>query len=187
MVIRNFTHGIDMNWDRRGSAPEVGIKRVNSLFMLKPNSYMSFKVAGLLLYLPNFADGGSDYTQFIRRSSGHMVTWFPIVSIMVWMVTLQKYMSPSTCECELISHFLKCVWKKNTFCRWNLAKDFEMRSTWVTCDSMVCILPGSSVHGISQARILEWVAISFSKGSSWSRDQTCIFCVSCIGRPVLYH
>ena len=39
-------------------------------------------------------------------------------------------------------------------------------------DSMVCSLPGSSVHGIFQARILEWVAISFSKGSSWPRDWT---------------
>jgi len=37
---------------------------------------------------------------------------------------------------------------------------------------MDCSLPGSSVHGILQARILEWVAISFSRGSSWSRDQT---------------
>ena len=35
-----------------------------------------------------------------------------------------------------------------------------------------CGSPGSSVHGISQARILEWVAISFSRGSSWPRDQT---------------
>ena len=39
---------------------------------------------------------------------------------------------------------------------------------------MNCSLPGSSVHGISQARILEWIAISFSRGSSWPRDQTCI-------------
>ena len=37
------------------------------------------------------------------------------------------------------------------------------------CDPMDCSLPGSSVHGILQARILEWVAISFSRGSSWSR------------------
>ena len=44
--------------------------------------------------------------------------------------------------------------------------------------------PGSSVHGISQARILEWVAISFSKASSQPRDQTR---VSSIGRHVLYH
>ena len=36
---------------------------------------------------------------------------------------------------------------------------------------MDCSPPGSSVHGISQARILEWVAISFSRGSSWPRDQ----------------
>ena len=45
-------------------------------------------------------------------------------------------------------------------------------------------LPDSSVYGISQARILEWVAISFSRGSSQSRDQTH---VSCIGRQILYH
>ena len=37
------------------------------------------------------------------------------------------------------------------------------------CDSMDCSLPGFSVHGISQARILERVATSFSRGSSWSR------------------
>ena len=45
-------------------------------------------------------------------------------------------------------------------------------------------LPGSSVHEISQARILEWVAISFSRGSSWPKDWTGI---SCIGRQILYH
>ena len=39
-------------------------------------------------------------------------------------------------------------------------------------DSVDCSLPGPSVYGISQARILEWVAISFSRGSSWPRDQT---------------
>ena len=40
------------------------------------------------------------------------------------------------------------------------------------CDPMDCSLPGSSVHGIFQARVLEWVSISFSRGSSWPRDQT---------------
>ena len=47
-----------------------------------------------------------------------------------------------------------------------------------------CSLPGSSVHRISQARALEWIAISFSSGSSWPRDQTCI---SCTGRWILSH
>ena len=48
---------------------------------------------------------------------------------------------------------------------------------------MDCSPPGSSVHEISQARILEWVTISFSRGFSWTRDWTC---VSCIGRQVVY-
>ena len=42
------------------------------------------------------------------------------------------------------------------------------------CDPMDCNPPGSSVHGISQARILEWVALSSARGSSWSRNQTYI-------------
>ena len=41
-----------------------------------------------------------------------------------------------------------------------------------SCDPMDCSPPGSSVHGITQARLLEWVPISFSKGSSRPRDQT---------------
>ena len=40
------------------------------------------------------------------------------------------------------------------------------------CHPMDCNLPGSSVHGILQARILEWVAVSFSRGSSRPRDRT---------------
>ena len=40
---------------------------------------------------------------------------------------------------------------------------------------------------ISQARILKWVTISSSRGSSWPRDQTCISCVSCIDKQILYH
>ena len=53
-------------------------------------------------------------------------------------------------------------------------------------DPMDCSLPCSSVHGIFQARVLEWVAISFSKGSSPPRDQTLISYISHIGRHTLY-
>ena len=42
------------------------------------------------------------------------------------------------------------------------------------CDSMDCSLPGSSVHGIVQAKMLEWVAMPSSRASSWPRDQICI-------------
>ena len=46
------------------------------------------------------------------------------------------------------------------------------------CNPIDCIPPGSSVHEIFQARILEWVAISSSRGSSRPRDQTCVSCIA---------
>ena len=49
------------------------------------------------------------------------------------------------------------------------------------CNLIDCCLPGSSVHGISRARILEWVATSFSSESSWPRDWTCVSHISCTG------
>ena len=45
------------------------------------------------------------------------------------------------------------------------------------CDPIDCSLPGSSVHGIFQARVLEWIAISFSRGSSQPRAWTRVFCI----------
>ena len=50
-----------------------------------------------------------------------------------------------------------------------------------------CSPPGSSVPEILQARILEWVAVPSSRGSSQPRDRTHVSYVSCIGRWVLYH
>ena len=56
---------------------------------------------------------------------------------------------------------------------WSEVKWSEVAQSCLTlCDPMDCSLPGSSVHGILQARILEWVTISFSRGSSWPRDRT---------------
>ena len=46
------------------------------------------------------------------------------------------------------------------------------------CDPMDCSLPGSSDHGIFQARVLKWVAMSFSRGSSRPRDQTYVSCIA---------
>ena len=48
------------------------------------------------------------------------------------------------------------------------------------CDPLDCSLPDSSVHGILQTRILKWVAIPFSRGSFWNRDQIQVSCI--IGR-----
>ena len=62
-----------------------------------------------------------------------------------------------------------------------------VKSCLTLSDPMDCGPPGSSVRGILQARILEWIAISSSGGSSQPRDQTCVSCISCTGRWILYH
>ena len=53
------------------------------------------------------------------------------------------------------------------------------------CDPLDYSLPGSSVHGIFQTRMLEQVAISSSMGASWLSDRICASCVSCTGRQVI--
>ena len=63
----------------------------------------------------------------------------------------------------------------------------SLQSCLSLCHPMDCSLPSSFVHWILQARILEWVAMSSSRGSSPPRDQTHVFYVSCIDRWVLYH
>ena len=55
------------------------------------------------------------------------------------------------------------------------------------CESMDSSPPNSSVHGLFPIRILDWIVMSFSRESSWLRDQTHVFCISCIGRWILYH
>ena len=60
------------------------------------------------------------------------------------------------------------------------------QSCLTLCDPTDCSLVGSSVHGILQARILECVAIYFSRGSCPLRDPTHVSCISCTGRRVLY-
>ena len=52
------------------------------------------------------------------------------------------------------------------------------KSCLTHCDPMSCSPPGSSVHWVFQARILEWIAISFSKGSSQNKDQNLVSCIA---------
>ena len=61
---------------------------------------------------------------------------------------------------------------------WSLVKVLVVHACPTVCDTMDCSLPGSSVHGILQARILEWVAIPFSRGSSQPRDRTQVSCIA---------
>ena len=90
---------------------------------------------------------------------------------------------------EIFSH------KKNTI--------LPFVASWENLEGIVCVCvcvcvcklshiwlfatPWTVVHGILQTRILEWVAIFFSRASSWPRDGTRISYASCFGRQVLYH
>ena len=63
------------------------------------------------------------------------------------------------------------VWKKRK-------KVLVIQSCPTCCHPMDCSLPRSCVHRTLQARILEWVAIPFSRGSSWPRDRTQVSCIA---------
>ena len=52
------------------------------------------------------------------------------------------------------------------------------QSCLTVCDPVHCSPPGSSIHGVLQARILEWVAVSFSRGSSQPRNRTYVYCIA---------
>ena len=62
-----------------------------------------------------------------------------------------------------------------------------LQSCPTLCNPMDCSPPGSSVHEILQARILEWTALPSSRRSSRPRDQTHVSYIACISRRVLYH
>ena len=74
--------------------------------------------------------------------------------------------------------FKDSTWKQNFFIKkqevigLHISESEVSQSCLILCDPMDCSLPGSSIHGIFQARILEWVAISFSRTSSQLRDWT---------------
>ena len=67
------------------------------------------------------------------------------------------------------------------------ASCMHAQSCLTLCNPMGYSPPGTSIHGVFQARILEWVAIPFSRGSSQSRDQTHVSSIFCIGKQILYH
>ena len=78
----------------------------------------------------------------------------------------------------------KSQWASISSWNYSQVKALAAQSGPTPCDPMDCSPPGSSVHGIIQAIILEWVAIPFSRGSSWPRDQSW---VSLHCRQIPYH
>ena len=87
---------------------------------------------------------------------------------------------------QVVPHSQKKKEKRKKFSlsiQWSITCT-HVQSYPTLCDPLDCSPPGSSGHGILQARTPEQVAISFSRGSSWPRDRTRVFCVSCVGRQI---
>ena len=93
-----------------------------------------------------------------------------------WFVTLYKIHMYN-----LLMYTLMCTYFHFCICACMLT---HFSHVWLFVT--LCLL-GSSIHEISQARILEWVAMPSSRGSSQPKDRTCVSYVSCIGRWDLYH
>ena len=101
---------------------------------------------------------------------GYQATVLLNISSFMWLKVGNFY-----CCC------LSIFWDLKIFREFNISEgegEGEVAQSCPTlCDPMDCSLPGSSIQGILQARILEWVAISFSRGSSQPRDQTQVSCI----------
>ena len=108
---------------------------------------------------------------------------FEFLCVFIFVFNHQcTFNSKYLCSFTLIpsDHFLFCVWVLYS----RLSPEFVLARSVSSVISHslgpYCSPSGSSVHGILQARILEWVTMPSSRGSSWPRDWTSISCISCI-------
>ena len=97
---------------------------------------------------------------------------FQILVFHIFPFSLRQQNKSSLDSCTEVQAFLRAgilpqlIFAKNTCCMKVKSESEVAQSCPTLCDPMDCSLPGSSLHGILQARVLEWVAISFSRGSS---------------------
>ena len=119
-------------------------------------------ILALAVRLPGGSVSGDPHDRHLTRKRGEKVISFKNFFTLRYIVDLQC--------CDIFQVYTKVV-----------------HSCPTLDDPMDCSPPGSSVHGILQARTLGWVAMPSSRGSSQPRDQTGVSCVSCIDRRVLYY
>ena len=136
--------------------------------------HMYFMAIWILTFVKSYVQ---DFTlvHFFLLNSWPFSYWLNIVPYMFWLspVFNVRY-----------KYFYSVAWLYVKFSMHRVSRSVVSKTL---CDPMDCSPPGSSVHGILQARILKWVSISSFRGSSWPRDWTHLSYVSCIGRWVLYH
>ena len=156
--------------------------------------------------------GGGGSAELSSSSSTQCGIKHPSITLGITILADPPHVTPRNTD-ENVLWMIRCqilFLETNLFSEWRVCKtwlflptfclmwDPGTRSTCVPArlvtqsrltlrDPMDCSPPGSSVHGILQARILEWVAISYNRGSSQLRDWTQDSPISCIGRRILHH
>ena len=121
---------------------------------------------------PGACPNSCPFSQWCHQPSCPLLSSFPAFNLsqhqglFQWVSSLQYLVIFCVCVCV-------CVWR--------------LLQLWPTLsDPMVCNPPGYSIHGILQARILEWIAMPSSRRSSWPTVRTRVSFVSCIGRQEIF-
>ena len=152
-------------------APPISLNRSVDLRFQYCTSSSTFSLSFIALVRDNFYISLCNY--LIRIYIDHRILWSPGAE------TEHVLFSILSLECNNV--FGKGQITKNI----SWLDDACPQLCLTLCNPLDYSPLGSSVHGIAQARILELVAISFSRGSSWPRDWNCISCLSCFGRQIL--
>ena len=146
-----------------------GVQQCESVIHISTLFLDSFPMKAITEYWVKFS---VLYSRFL------LVTYF-IYSNMYMSVSVSQFLSSFPGKHKFVFSFSRLLWLFRVFyislcvCVCVLVAQLCL----TLCDPMDCSPPGSSVHGILQARILEWIAISFSRGSSQLRDQTQVSCI----------
>ena len=120
-------------------------------------------------WLVEFVENASDS---LMGAPLYVIYPFPLVAFSILSLTFVSLIP--ICLAVFLLGFILL----GTLCESQSLNYWKVQVVSDSLQPMDCSLPGSSVHGILQARILEWVAIPFSRGSSQPRDRTQVSCIA---------
>ena len=128
-----------------------------------------------------------------NKSCNHFITWFVLVMVYSelfwnhlrsitglskWVIVPMLFQNSSYLSCHVL-HVATTLLTYLLVVTVSVCRTVLVAQSCLTlCDPTNCSLPGFSVHGILQAKILEWIAIPFSRGTSQPRDRTLVSCLA---------
>ena len=146
-------------------------------YMEEPGGLQSM---GLQRVQHNWA--GSPATHIVWLRTGNMTSLHKAVNAGLWLGICWQS-NHWALQGNAVNQASETMFPSKVFWLWQLyfstSESEIVQSCLTLCDPMDCSLRGSSVHGVFQARILEWGAISFSRGSSQPRDRTLVSRIVC--------